>query len=302
MTDGTGPSHSSIDPEPVLIPSFDGSQIAVRTGGTGTGLPVLITNSVGANLAMWREVLGQVGRERAWVTWDLRGLNASPPPESERSDPAVHAADAIAALDHLGIDRFHLASWSNGSRNALEIAARYGERACALAVVNGGYGQSFDSLVRNLEPWSALPLLAGVAKHFPSGAAKAIGHLVARPEVGGLIRQSGLLASSADPAPLIETLQSMATCDTQRFLATFEAVAGSPASELLSEIAAPTLLITGGRDRLTPRRMVDEMQRSIPDSRVHVYEMATHYLPIECPDRLAEDLHKFFSGAEKSVH
>jgi pimeloyl-ACP methyl ester carboxylesterase len=290
------------DPEPLLIRSFDGSHIALRSAGSGEGTPMLVVNPVGASLAMWREVLPELARQRRWVSWDLRGLNSSPAPTSERPDPAGHAADAIAALDYLGIDRFGIVSWSNGSRIALEIAARYAERVSALAIVNGGYGQSFDNLVRNLEPSSALPLLAGVVKHFPSGAGMALRHLVARPELAGLIRQSGMVGTSANTAILIETLQAMAECDTGRFLATFEAVAGSPASELLPKVIAPTLLITGGRDRFTPRRMVDQMQSSIPNSRVHVYETATHYLPIEYPDRLLEDLDRFFSEHDVSAN
>jgi hypothetical protein len=48
--------------------------------------------------------------------------------------------------------------------------------------------------------------------------------------------------------------------------------------------------------------MVDEMQSSIPNSKVHIYEMATHYLPIEYPARLAEDLGRFFSDHDPSLH
>jgi pimeloyl-ACP methyl ester carboxylesterase len=89
----------------------------------------------------------------------------------------------------------------------------------------------------------------------------------------------------------------MSRCDTQRLLATFEAVAGSAAAGLLPSIPATTLLIAGGRDHFTPRRMVDEMHSLLPSSRVHVYEKATHLLPLEYPRRLADDLLGYLAGS-----
>jgi 3-oxoadipate enol-lactonase len=287
------------EPGLFLVPSFDGSEIAVRTSGPGERFPVLLVNAVGATLAIWRQTLGSLQKERRWVAWDLRGLHDSPSPVTERTDPAVHAADAIAGLDHLGIEEFAMVSWSNGSRIALEIAAKSPDRVRALAIVNGGYGQSLATLARNLEPASAMPLLAGVAKHFPSVVGPLFRQLVARPELEGVIRQSGLAGTSSDPAVLIEMLRAMADCDPGRLLATYEGVAGSSARELLSSVRVSTLLITGGRDRISPRHITAEMRDLIPSTRTLLYEDASHYLPIEYPARLAADLSEFLSERDR---
>jgi pimeloyl-ACP methyl ester carboxylesterase len=258
-------------------------------------------SAVAATLAVWTKPLAALGQKRRWVSWDLRGLNDSPPPVSDAADPPTHAADAVAALDHFGIDTFALVSWSNGSRIAFEIAAGHPERVEGLAVVNGGVGQSVSSLVRNLEPLSALPLLAGVAKRFPAGVALGLRALVSRPELPGLIRQSGLLGRSADVAPVVETLRAMAESDTRRFLATFEAVSGAPSSSSLRAITAPTLVIAGGRDHFSSRRMAEEMSDLIPSAHLSIYDDATHYLPLEYSERLIEDLDAFLSGAQGSL-
>jgi 3-oxoadipate enol-lactonase len=287
-------------PGPVLVRGFDGSQIAVRTAGEGPGTPVLFVNAVGATLAVWARPLARLAQRRRWVSWDLRGLNDSPPPVNEDVDPQTHAADAIAALDHFGIGRFAMVSWSNGSRIAFDIAAEIPDRVEALAVVNGGVGQSVSALVRNLEPLSVLPLVAGVAKRFPGAVAVGLRSLVARPELPGLLRQSGLLGS-ADAGPVVQTLRAMAESDTRRFLATFEAVSGTPASSSLRAISARTLVIAGGRDHFSSRRMAQEMTDLIPSAHLVVYDDATHYLPLEYPERLVVDLDVFLSGAEGSL-
>lgn len=286
------------DPSLELVPSFDGTEVAVRSSLSGEKTPVLVVNAVGATLAIWRQTLAALAPQRPWIAWDLRGLLDSLPPRTDRMDPAAHARDAIAALDRVGVGDFVVASWSNGSRIAFEIAAAYPGRVRALAVVNGGYGQSLAALVKNLEPASVLPLLAGVAKHFPAPVGVVFRQLVARPELAGLIRQSGLAGPAADPAFLIEMLRAMAQCDTRMLLATYEAVAGSSAVELLPSVHASTLLIAGGRDRISPGHIVEEIQAAIPRALVQVYEDATHYLPLEYPDRLAASLSAFFSEVD----
>jgi pimeloyl-ACP methyl ester carboxylesterase len=303
MTDRQAASAAGPRQEPasLTVGSFDGSALAVHSSGAGAKTPLLFVNGVGATVALWRRPLAEVAQERRWVSWDLRGLHESLPPATDRVDPGTHAADALAVMDQLGIPTFALVSWSNGSRIAFELAARHADRVEAVAIVNGGHGHSLMRLVHNLEPSSALPVLAGVAKHFPWAVSIALSQLVSRPELPGLIRQSGLLGRSVDPAPLIETLRGMAMCDPQRLLATFEAVAGSPAGELLPAIEAPVLVVAGARDRMNPVRMSEEMCALIPKSRLQVYDDATHYLPLECCERLVTDIADFLSQAEASL-
>jgi pimeloyl-ACP methyl ester carboxylesterase len=120
--------------------------------------------------------------------------------------------------------------------------------------------------------------------------------MAARPEVGGIIRQTGMIAATANTGALVELLRSVAECDLKMLLNIFEQVAGDDASSLLPSIQAPTLLVVGERDQFTPHRMVEQMERAIPRARLEVYERATHYLPIEYPARLGDELRKFWSS------
>jgi pimeloyl-ACP methyl ester carboxylesterase len=89
-------------------------------------------------------------------------------------------------------------------------------------------------------------------------------------------------------------LRGLAAGDLWPRRATFEAVAGDPAPELLGGLTSPVLAIVGDRDRFTPRAVVQEMVDLIPSSRMEVYSRATHYLPLEFPERLARDARAFF--------
>lgn len=277
-----------------VIRSFDGTLIATRCAGDGSASPLLIANGIGANDAIWRKVTVDIQRHRPVLMWDHRGLLGSGPPATDRLDPGAHAEDAIAVADHYQAGKMIVASWSNGSRIALELATRYPERVAALVIVCGGSGHSMGRLLRHLELASLLPPAMGVLKHFGASLQAPFRALVARPEITGLIRQSGFVGPTADGALLVEVLRGMATCDLRTLFASIEAVAGDPAPELAAQIEAPTLLIAGERDQFTPIGMVAEMHDAIRDSNLSIYERATHYLPIEYPARLSDDMRGLF--------
>lgn len=282
-----------LDHDVEMVRSFDGTLLAVRVMGEGDRLPIVVANGIGATLALWRRALYDLAAERAIVTWDHRGLFESKPPASDRLDAAAHAEDAMAAADHAGLDRFALASWSSGGPIALQVAHRHPDRVAALVLVNAGYGHPAARLVRHLELVSALPMLAGVAKHFSSRLQRPFRTFVSRPTIAGIVRQSGLVGPSADVPAVVDLLQGMASCDLRNLLEIYEEVAGESTAGLLPSIQAPALLVGGSKDPFTPASMLEEMERSLPDARLEVYERATHYLPLEHPARLREDLREF---------
>ncbi|MBW3594454.1 MAG: alpha/beta hydrolase [Actinobacteria bacterium] len=276
-----------------VIRSFDGTLLSTRRSGTGAATPLLLCNAVGANDAIWKRALVDVQRERPVIAWDHRGLLGSGPPATDRLDAGAQAEDALAVAAHHGIEEFAIASWSNGSRIALEVATRYPERVKALVMVNGGFGHPFGRLLRHLEVASAFPSLAGVAKHFGAALQGPLRAVTERPELAGLIRQSGLVGATADSALLVELVRGIAACDLKTFFATYEAIAGDSAPELAARVDAPTLLIAGDKDIFTPLSMIVEMHAVMRAARLEVYEKAGHYLPIEYPAKLSDDIRRF---------
>ncbi|MDQ3957433.1 MAG: alpha/beta hydrolase [Actinomycetota bacterium] len=286
-----------LDHEIEMVRSFDGTLLAVRAMGQGDGLPLLLANGIGANLAVWRRSLYDVAAERQIVTWDHRGLFASKPPASDRLDAAAHAEDALAAADHAGLDRFAVVAWSSGGPIALQIAHRHPDRVAALVLVNAGFGHPAGRLVRHLELTSALPVLAGVAKHFSDRLQGPFRAFVARPTIAGVVRQSGLVGPTADIPALVDFLQGMASCDLRKLLDAYGEVMSESGGDVLSSVEAPALLIAGSKDPFTKVSMMREMERAMANARLEVYEGATHYLPLEHPARLRDDLREFVDAA-----
>ena len=281
--------------EATFVRSFDDSLLAARVLSTQEGTPLLIVNGIGANLSPWRRPLETIVDERTVITWDHRGLLDSPAPMSDRLDPGTHAEDAVSVLDHFDIESCVVASWSNGARIALELADRVPERVRAMVLICGSYSHGLVDLLRHFEPAPLVSLFTTVAKHFSGRLEAPFRRLVSRPEITGMIRQSGLVGAEADTRGLIALLQGLASCDLRRLLATYEAVTQEAPRELVAGIQAPCLLIAGAHDRFAPVRIAETMTATLPSARLEIYPRATHYLPLEFPSKLAEDMRAFFA-------
>ena len=282
-----------------LVRSFDTTLLSAAVYGSGDKRPVLVVPAIGATFVVWHKALIDVVRERKIMTWDLRGLHESGDPATDRLDAGTQAEDAVAVVNDLhGTEPVHVLAWSNGARIALELAHRYSEQVASLTLVCGGYGQPLLRLLRHFEPAAFMPFIAGVSKFFAAPLQMAFRNLVARPELPGLVRQSGFTAATADTQVLVEVLRAMADCNLRTLLRTYEQVAGDSAREILGDLWIPTLLIAGEHDSFTPRAITEDMQDNLPDSKLVVYENATHYLPIEYPARLSSDLRSFLDARD----
>ncbi len=280
-------------PRGTRVSSFDGTRLAAYSFGEGDTPPILLANAIGPDLSSWRLVIDALGPRTRSVAWDLRGLHGSEHPRSARIDAAAHCEDGVAVMDEAEAETFYLLAWSTGTHIAVEIARRYPERVRGLVVICGGFGRGFRGLFRYLELSSLFPIGAGVAKHFAPSLQGPFRAFVHRPEIAGVVRQSGLIGPSADIEAAVAILQSFADSDLRLLLAIYEEVVGEAGPEILSEVQAPTLLIAGARDRFTTPAMVDDMLHRIPDASKVVYEKGSHFLPIEYPQRVAAEVQAF---------
>jgi len=277
------------------VASFDGTEIAAHHWSGSDGVPLLVVNAIGPDHSAWRRVFGQPDRTRPVIGWDYRGLHSSGAPASDRLDAPAHSEDAVAVLEAAGVGDFVMAAWSTGTRVAVEIARTHPERVRGICFVCGGFGSGLLGLLRHLEVAPLFPLGAAIGKHFASALEGPFRAFVSRPEIAGVVRQSGVIGPTADVDSIVEVLQSFAACDLRRLLTIYERVVGSSDPRVLPEVQAPALLVGGGRDRFATNRMMDDMARRLPAAEKVVYEQASHFLPLEYPARLAADMEGWFS-------
>ena len=189
------------------------------------------------------------------------------------------AADGIALLDHLGIDRAHIVGASMGGMIAQHIAARYPERTQSLTSVMSTTGN---------------PKL-------PRANKEAMAVLANRPMSGDpedmiaySVRAARVIGSPGYPATE-ERLQRRVRSDFERgwypqgvARQMAAIVADGDRRAMLKTITAPTLVIHGEADPLVPLAGGKDTEANIPGARLLTIPGMGHDLPLALVDTLAD--------------
>lgn len=222
----------------------------LRGESAGAGDAVLLLHGLTATRRY--VVHGSRAIERAGrrvVMYDARGHGASSP--ADAYDYGELAADAIAVLDHLGIERAALVGQSMGSATAVAVALAHPERVRSLAIVTPAHRGAPST---NLDRWDALA--AGLERGGPEGFLAALGPMHVgerwRDAVRTVILQR--LGRHEHPAAVAAALRGIPRS---------AAFAGL---EALQAITVPTIVV-GSRDDVDPdhpRELAEEYARRIP--------------------------------------
>lgn len=189
--------------------------------------------------------------------YDARGHGeSSPAPARDAYGYDRLAADAVAVLDALGMERAALIGQSMGSATAVAVALRHPDRVRALAIITPAH-RGVPS--PNLDYWDGLA--AGLERGGPEGFLEAMPLAVGdrwRDTIRTVILQR--LGRHADPGAVADALRA-----TPRSAA-FDGM------EALGRLAVPTVVV-GSRDDVDPDHplaVAEEYTARIPGSRLIV--------------------------------
>ncbi len=212
------------------------------------------------------------------VALDLPGFGASPMPR-QAITISGYAAVVDELMEHLGLHAACVVGNSMGGFIAAEVAIRFPARAERLVLVSAA-GLSIEEL-RNDRQMALMRRLEFLITAY-SGWFAARSDLVARRE---RLRQAALLIVAAHPerlpAPLVA--ENLRGSGKPGYVPAVEALTTYPIRERLPEIACPTLVVWGAKDRLVPVKDAHEFQRLIPDSRKVIYPDTGHVAMLERP-------------------
>lgn len=276
----------------------DGTRLVSYEAGERRGPPLVLCGGLGGGFAVWRPVVERFGRRFRVLAWDYRGLYASERPRRQRSVAMRHhVRDLLALLRHKRVEAPVLVGWSMGVQLGLELHRSHPKLPRAFVGLFGTAGRPFETAFD-----------AGVAPRVASGvlgALRVVGtrlrgvgpYLARAPGVARAFvrmgRELGMMAPSLDVAAFREIAEEWTRLDLALYADHFEALGRHDASDLLPRIHTPTLLIAGGRDRLTPPHLAERMARSMPDADFELLPDATHFGLLEVPDAIVTRMARF---------
>jgi len=228
----------------------------------GTGLPVVLIHGWGMNCRVWDTTLVALqAAGHAVISFDQRGCGRSDKDFSEVSIESS-AADAIALLQALGVDRAAFNGWSLGGSIAVEAARRAGT-ACAGLVLTAAasprYVQCDDFAFGNPPGSTAetLKLLQADRAGFLFELTKAV---FAKPQSDAVIHWAWSIF-----------MQNAPTAD--RALAQLDSV---DQRDILAALDIPVLSMVGGLDVVVDPAICREAARIARHGRVEEFADCGH--------------------------
>ena len=107
----------------------------------GSGTPIIFLHEFAADHTNWEPQMRYFSRGHRCIAYSARGYTPSDvPPSAEVYTYKHFYTDALAVLDHLGIDRAHFVGLSMGSYSSLQIGLNAPERALSMTACRGGRG------------------------------------------------------------------------------------------------------------------------------------------------------------------
>ncbi len=245
--------------------SADGTRLAYAVHGAGP--PLLLASCWLSHLEfdwqspVWRHFLHDLGRFATVVRYDERGYGLS---DWDVSDYGLDAriADLEAVADAAGLERFALLGMSQGGPVAISYATRHPARLTRL-VLYGTYAVAVDRDADAVELEQTFQQMIKVGFGRKDSTFRRVFTSLMIP------------GASEEQAGWLDALQARATCTENAVRSRAERM-HVDVSEIVPDVAAPTLVVHARGDRMVGFARGRELAARIPGARLVMLDSDNH--------------------------
>lgn len=256
----------------------NGVGLRYELSGAGDRTLVLV-HEMGGTLESWDDVVPHFTASRRVLRYDTRGAGMS-----QKIRGALHidtmADDIAALLDTLDIKgKVALAGVAVGGAIALHFAARYPQRASAVAVGSPATGVAADRRPGLLERATTMEA-EGLSKQVDDSMLNGYA-----PEL------------RSDAARFAKFRARWLGSDPSSYAAIYRMLVNTEMTDELRTLACPVLVIGGTFDRVRPPPAAEAVAKAIPGARY--LELPTgHYMAAATPDLIADTIGGFLKSVD----
>lgn len=254
-----------------MLVDVDGKTLSIESQGAGP--PVVLLHGLGSTANVWEPQVRALADSFTLLRYDLEGMGRSPAAGPLSIEGWVRGLKRV--LDMRGIGRARFVGHSLGTLILQHFAV--------------AFPQQVEKLV-----------LVGVNRAPPEARRQAIRERVAKVRAEGIdaivetVVKGGVsphtLAEKPEVVALVREL--LTRQPPEGYARSCEAMAAAQAADA-SRIGAPTLLVAGRDDNVSPVANSEALAADLADARVLVLEQCGHWHPIEQPAALTRALRDF---------
>jgi pimeloyl-ACP methyl ester carboxylesterase len=272
------------------IHTADAGRLRVHYAEAGDGPPLLLLHGWPQHFWCWRRVVPLLADDFRLICPDLRGFGWSDAPGLGYDNEAF-AADAVALLDALGIERAGVIGHDWGGFSSFLVALRHPARVEALLALSTPIPWLRPSpkiAAATWRTWYAW-MLAGVGREAVRRRPGLVRMMLGRGAPDEAIDEHD---AEVYAAPLREPARAEATQLLYRsYVSSVLSMAARRYEGL--RLTVPTRLIVGRHDQAVPEAVVQGFEPHADDMRLQMVD-AGHFLPEELPELVARGARELF--------
>lgn len=256
--------------------------VEIAYDDVGSGPSVVLLHGYPFNRSMWRDQVEELRQHHRVIVPDLRGHGESavtPVPATMQN----MAGDVASLLETLNVSRATIGGLSMGGYVALAFYRLFPLRVRSLVLADTRSPGDSEEAKQAREQQAEKALKEGM-----EGIADALLPKLLAPET---------VAKRPDVVKRLRDI--MVETDSEGAAAALRGMAQrQDQTSFLSRIIAPTLIIVGSADALTPVADAELLHREIGGSRLHIIEGAGHVSNMDRPEEFNRALTKFLNDVE----
>lgn len=230
----------------------------------GSGAPLLVHHGYTGSHDSWDAVLPLLAARHRVIRMDCRGAGDSGRPSSGHTIEQ-YAADAVAMMDSLGIDRFTYIGHSMGGVIGYELGLSYANHLDKLVLVTPAPAD-------------------GV--HIPPSMRERSERLRRENDLETLIREGAILSARETADEVAVRVKRGLSVSQEHYDESWASLVSYDKGGRLGEIKTPTLMIAAAADALLPANLADFPR--LGNATLHVFSRVSHGVPYEIPEEFAD--------------
>jgi pimeloyl-ACP methyl ester carboxylesterase len=297
-TPGRAAKSGSIPPvSHGYLQSEDGTRLFYSVEGAGK--PLVFCYGLVCSSLHWTYQIEHFSRSYKAAWMDYRGHGRSDTPKDMSSLTVKNLAnDLMMFLDEIGIQEAVFLGHSMGVNTVLEVYRQQPKRVLGMVLANGTAKRPLETLFNSnlLEPVFGLARI--IDKRAPELLKKIWGFQKGNPLARAIIQFGGFNPHLTAPEDVQLYVDQMAKLDPATLLHLIASYDEYDATAWLHEVAVPTLLIAGERDKITPLAQQELLHQLIPGSQLEVIKHGSHCPQMDLPDLVNLKIEKFLKSLD----